>query len=171
MAIEKIKILGAVLELQSNLAIRNFLVTLKLFLNAKSSLSLWSKWQIGHRKWFLNTNLFLNAKFDCSSKTAPRILIFSIAMGANYSFDLISIVHRVPQFIGHNKTFLSSVKMPFTTLKMQKETYTETEKRVYNVTWGFSHSIKGAWEQKAFSAAYLVTILKTLIDNGNYTIL
>ena len=29
--------------LQSNLVIRNFLVTLKLFLNAKCSLSLWSK--------------------------------------------------------------------------------------------------------------------------------
>ena len=61
-----------VIRVQSNLAIRNFLVTLKLFLNAKSSLiSLWRKWQIGHRKWFLNTNLFLIkpfliAKFDCS---------------------------------------------------------------------------------------------------------
>ena len=57
-------------KLHSNLAIRNFLVSLKLFLNAKSSLSLWSKWQISHRKWFLNTNLFiiklfLIAKFDC----------------------------------------------------------------------------------------------------------
>ena len=56
--------------LQLNLAIRNFLVALKLFLNTKSSLSLWSKWQIGHRKWFLNTNSFLIkpfliAKFDC----------------------------------------------------------------------------------------------------------
>ena len=56
--------------IQSNLAIRNFLVALKLFLNAKSFLSLWSKWQIGHGKWFLNTNLFiiksfLIAKFDC----------------------------------------------------------------------------------------------------------
>ena len=56
---------------QSNLAIRNFLVAQKLFLNAKSSISLWSTWQIGHRIWFLNTNLFLiklflNAKFDCS---------------------------------------------------------------------------------------------------------
>ena len=56
---------------QLNLAIRNFFIALKLFLNAKSSLSLWSKWQIGHRKWFLNTNLFLIkpfliAKFDCS---------------------------------------------------------------------------------------------------------
>ena len=38
MAIENIKILGAVLELQSNLAIMNFWVTLKLFVNAKSSL-------------------------------------------------------------------------------------------------------------------------------------
>ena len=34
---------------------KEFLVAL----NAKSFLSLWSKWQIGHRKWFLNTNLFL----------------------------------------------------------------------------------------------------------------
>jgi hypothetical protein len=29
--------------------------------------------------------------FAGSSKTAPRILIFSIAMGANYSFELNSI--------------------------------------------------------------------------------
>ena len=47
---------------------------LKLFLNAKCSLSLWCKWQrqIGHGKWFLNTNkfvikpLFVIAKFDCT---------------------------------------------------------------------------------------------------------
>ena len=30
-------------------------------------------------------------------------------MGADYSFELISIVHWVPQFIGHNKIFLGSV--------------------------------------------------------------
>ena len=65
---------GWKITLQSNLAIRNFLVALNLFLNAKSSLSLWSKWQIGHREWFLNTNLvltikpFLIAKFDCIIK-------------------------------------------------------------------------------------------------------
>ena len=46
----------------------------KIFLKAKSSLSLWSKWQIGHGKWFLNTNLFLIkpfliAKFDCTSRS------------------------------------------------------------------------------------------------------
>ena len=51
---------------QSNLVIRSFLVSLKLFLNAKCTLSLWSKWQIGHGKLFLNTNLFLITKFDCS---------------------------------------------------------------------------------------------------------
>ena len=45
--------------IQSNLAIRNFLVKLKLFLNAKSSLSSWSKRQIGHGKWFLNTYQFV----------------------------------------------------------------------------------------------------------------
>ena len=43
------------------------------------------------------------------SKIAPRILIFSIAMGADYSFELIFLVHWVPQFIGHNKSFLDSV--------------------------------------------------------------
>ena len=40
---------------------------------------------------------------------APRILIFSMAMGADYSFELISIETYVPQFIGHNKFFLGSV--------------------------------------------------------------
>ena len=57
--------------IQSNLAIRNFSVTLKLFLNAKCSLSLWSKLAFGRGKWFLNTNLFLIktfliAKLDCT---------------------------------------------------------------------------------------------------------
>ena len=60
-----------------NKAIRNFLVGLKLFFNAKSSLPLWSsKWQIGHKKWFLNTNLFLVklfliTKFDCLAEISP----------------------------------------------------------------------------------------------------
>ena len=44
--------------------IRNFLVTLlRLLLNAKCSWSLWSKLATGHRKWFLNTNLFLIKTF------------------------------------------------------------------------------------------------------------
>ena len=44
-----------------------------------------------------------------SFKTAPRILIFSIAMGADYSFELISIETYAPQFNGHNIFFLGSV--------------------------------------------------------------
>ena len=46
------------LEIQSNLVIRNFMVTLKLFLNAKCSLSLWSKLAIGHEKWFFKVHIF-----------------------------------------------------------------------------------------------------------------
>jgi hypothetical protein len=53
---------NADLLVQSNLVIRNFLVTLKLFLNAKCS-SLCRKLAIGHWKWFLNTNLFLIKTF------------------------------------------------------------------------------------------------------------
>ena len=45
----------------------------------------------------------------CSSKTASRILIFSIAMGADYSIELISIENYVPQFIGHDNIFIGSV--------------------------------------------------------------
>jgi hypothetical protein len=44
-----------------------------------------------------------------SSKTAPRILFFSFTMGADYLFELISIVTYAPQFIGHNELFLGSV--------------------------------------------------------------
>ena len=45
-----------------------------------------------------------------SSKTAPRILIISMTMGADYSFEIISIETYAPQFIGYNKLFLGSVK-------------------------------------------------------------
>ena len=37
------------------------------------------------------------------------ILIFSIAMGADYSFELISIIHWVRQFFMHNKSILGGV--------------------------------------------------------------
>ena len=43
------------------------------------------------------------------SKKAPRILIFSIAMGADYSIELISIETYAPQFFWHNNFFLGSV--------------------------------------------------------------
>ena len=47
--------------------------------------------------------------YNGSSETASRILIFSIAMGAAYSFELIFIVHRVAQFFMHNKLILGRV--------------------------------------------------------------
>ena len=55
-----------------------------------------------------------------SSKTTPRILIFSMAMGADYSFELISIETYTPQFNGDNKSFLGSVSAlrNFTTVVM-----------------------------------------------------
>ena len=43
------------------------------------------------------------------SKTAPRILIFSMTMGADNSFELISIETYGPIFFGRNKIFLGSV--------------------------------------------------------------
>ena len=50
-------------------------------------------------KWILGPN---GLNWQCcvagSSKTAPMILIFSIAIGADYSLELNSIVHWVPQF-------------------------------------------------------------------------
>ena len=63
MAIEKIKILVAVLELPGQLI-----------------------WPI-----FVVNGLDWQCCFAGSSKTAPRILIFSIAIGADYSFELNSI--------------------------------------------------------------------------------
>ena len=44
-----------------------------------------------------------------SSKTAPRIMIFSMVMGADYSFELIFIETHTPLFNGHKELFLGSV--------------------------------------------------------------
>ena len=85
--LKKIKILGAVLELPAKQH-RQF----SLF-NAKMG-------QMGP-----NWQCYLAG----SSKMALRILIFSMAMGADYSFELISIETYAPQFIGYDKLFLGSV--------------------------------------------------------------
>ena len=101
--------------IQSNLAIRNGLIRNKLVLRNHF---LWPICHLLHkdkellalRNNFRATKKFLIAKFDCSSKTAPRILIFSMVMGADYSFELISIETYAPQFIGYNdELFLFSV--------------------------------------------------------------
>ena len=60
--------------------------------NSTYSLRKWAKWAE------------LAVLFSWQLQNGPRnfyfILFFSIAMGADYSFRLISIVHWVPQFIG-----------------------------------------------------------------------
>ena len=81
MAIEKIKILGAVLELPAKQHCQFSLFPVKM------------NWQ---------------CCLGDSFKMAPRILSFSIALDADYSFELISIETYAPQFIGHNKLSLDS---------------------------------------------------------------
>ena len=88
MAIEKIKILGAVLELPAQQHCQ-FSPFSPIF-------------EINGLDW--------QCYLASSSKSAPRILIFfSIAMGADYLIELISIETYAPQYIGHNKIFLESV--------------------------------------------------------------
>ena len=45
-----------------------------------------------------------------SSKTAPRILIFSIAMGADYSYEAKNSEIWAPAFFKHNNSFKATVK-------------------------------------------------------------
>ena len=90
MAIEKIKILGAILELPAKQHCQ-FLPTQPINLENRPNGLNWLCCLAG------------------SSKMAPRILIFSIAMGADYPFELIFIDSYEPQFSGHNKLFLGSV--------------------------------------------------------------
>ena len=44
-----------------------------------------------------------------SSKTASRILIVSIAMGVDYSFEVKNIVIWVPAFFKHNNSSVATV--------------------------------------------------------------
>ena len=85
MAIEKIKIMGAVLELLSKQPIQPIHQE-----NGPNGLN----WQ---------------CCLAGSSKTVPRILIFSMTMGADYTFYLIFIKTCAPQFKWLNKSFLGSV--------------------------------------------------------------
>ena len=90
MAIEKIKIQGAFMELPAKQPI----------------------WPIVVNR--LNWQCCLAG----SSKTAPRVLIFSMAIGAENSFELISIETYMPQFTGNNKLFLDSMNSLFLIMVM-----------------------------------------------------
>jgi hypothetical protein len=51
----------------------------------------------------------LNCCLAGGSKTAPRILIFSIAMGADYSFEVKNIEIWAPAFFKHNNSSIATV--------------------------------------------------------------
>ena len=54
---------------------------------------------------------------------ALRILIFSIAMGANYSFELNFIETYAPQFFGQNNSLLGSVITLYHVAYIRKREY------------------------------------------------
>ena len=78
MTIEKIKILGAVLELPAK----------------------------KHCQFSPFGPIF---EVNGSSKTAPRILIFSIAIGADYSYEMKNSEILAPAFFKHNNSFIATV--------------------------------------------------------------
>ena len=96
------KALDALKHIQSNLVIRNFLVILKLFLNAKCSLPLWSQWSFGHEKWFLNTNLFLIKTFLSPSLTVIHIFL---AKFSKLVLGIINVWHRTKTRNFHKKWY------------------------------------------------------------------
>ena len=87
MVIEKIKILGAVLELPAK--------------------------QHCQFSPFGPTSEVNGLDWQCclagSSKTAPRILIFSIAIDADYSYEVKNSEIWAPAFFKHNNSFIATV--------------------------------------------------------------
>ena len=86
MAIRKIKILGAILEVCQ----LNSTANLAHLVHIRGELAVLFSWCLVAPK-------------------RPPGLIFSIAMGAYYVFEIISIETYAPQFIENNKIFLGSV--------------------------------------------------------------
>ena len=87
MAIEKIKILGAVLELPAKQHCQ-FSPFGPIF-------------EVNGLDW--------QCSLAGSSKTAPRILSFSIAIGADYSYEVKNSEIWTPAFFKHNNSFIATV--------------------------------------------------------------
>ena len=87
MAIEKIKILGAVLELPAKQ-------------HCQFS-PFGPNFEVNGLDW--------HYCLAGSSKTAPRILIFSIAIGADYSYEVKYSEVLAPAFFKHNNSFIATV--------------------------------------------------------------
>ena len=90
MAIEKIKIMGAVLEL-----------------SAKQHCQFSPFGPI-----FEVNGLYWQCYLVGSSKLAHRILIFSIATGGNYSYEVKNSGINEPAFFKHNNSFIATVCAP-----------------------------------------------------------
>ena len=90
MAIKKIKIPGAVLELPARQHCQSSPFTSKNGPN-------WPNWP----NW--------RCCLAGSAKTAPTILIISVVLGAEYSFYMKSIATYAPQFFGYNNSVLAIV--------------------------------------------------------------
>ena len=88
MATGTIKILGAILELPD----KQYILPIQ---------PIWPIFVVNGLDW----QCFLVG----SSKTAPRILIFSIAIVADYSFEMKNSEIWVPAFFRHNKSFIAAV--------------------------------------------------------------
>ena len=98
MAIEKIKILGAVLALPAKQLCQFSPFCPILEVNGLD----WQCYLAG------------------SSKTAPRILIFSIAIGADYSYEMKNSEIWAPAFFKHNNSFIATVNGTESLLKICK---------------------------------------------------
>ena len=57
-----------------------------------------------------------------SSKTAPGILLFSIAMAADYSFDVKNIYIWAAAIFKHNNSFIATVCCPGTSNRPRQQT-------------------------------------------------
>ena len=55
---------------------------------------------------------------------APRILIFSIAMGVDYSFEVKNIEIWVPAFYKHNNSSAATVRSKFNHLQISDNKFT-----------------------------------------------
>jgi hypothetical protein len=83
----------------------------------------WHPWQLKKSKswgpfWRYHLNSSANpahlahfrGKWAGSSEAAPRILIFSIASGANYSFEVKNIEIWGPAFFKHNNSSVATLE-------------------------------------------------------------
>ena len=96
MAIKKIKILGAVLELPARQHCQSSPFTSKNGPNWRCCLA-------------------------GSAKTAPTVLIISVVLGAEYSFYMKSIATYAPQFFGYNNSVLAIVRRALSLIEVCKK--------------------------------------------------